>query len=273
MPRKSEQDYLHGFSQKEQERLIHQSLFLEPYVFQGIDLEFKERVLEVGSGVGAQTKILCRRFPNLQIDCIDLSKEQIKTARIYLKDEIQKDRVHIYQGDAQKLSLRKKSYEAAFLCWFLEHVPDPLKVLVSVRKHLESGAKIYCSEVFNQTLFLEPYSPAFLKYWFEFNDYQWTIKGHPFVGVQLGHYLNKAGYKDIHCEPRHFHFDSRLPERRAAFMDFFFKIMLSAEESLLQAKRVDKYLIDEMKREMAAAIKAPDAVFYYSFMRATAIAP
>jgi trans-aconitate methyltransferase len=61
----AKQRYLHGFSPEEQRRLVHQSLFLEPYVFDGIDLEFKTSLLEVGCGVGAQTKILCRRFPEL----------------------------------------------------------------------------------------------------------------------------------------------------------------------------------------------------------------
>lgn len=264
--------YLHGFTKKEQQRLVDQAEFLEPYVFQGIDLEFKKKLLEVGCGVGAQTKILLRRFPKIEITGVDLSKDQLTTAKEYLKSEIKEQRVHLYQQNAEHLKLKEK-FDAAFVCWFLEHVPNPLTVLKNVKRQLKPGAKIYCSEVFNQTLFMEPYSPAYLKYWFEFNDLQYAIKGHPFVGAQLGNLLKAAGFVDINVQARPFHFDSREPKCRAEFVEYFFQILLSAEKTLLKEGRVDKKLIQQMKKEVEAVKKAKDSVFFYSFMRATAKAP
>lgn len=268
------QKYLHGFTKKEQLRLIHQAQFLEPYVYAGVDLEFRENLMEIGCGVGAQTKILTRRFPNLKIDSLDFSKEQLQVAKSYLKKEINTGQVHLSQGDAQTRKLRKAGkYDSAFLCWFLEHVPDPLKALKNTRKQMKKGAKIYCSEVFNQTLFMEPYSPAYLKYWFEFNDLQWTIHGHPFIGAKLGHLLKEAGFVDIQTEFRPFHFDSREPQRRAEFTEYFFQILLSAEKALLADGRITPKLVRDMKSEVELVKKAKDAVFFYSFVRATARVP
>jgi ubiquinone/menaquinone biosynthesis C-methylase UbiE len=265
------QKYIHGFEKKEQERLLHQADFLEPYVYQGVDLEFNKNLLEVGCGVGAQTKILCRRFPKLNIDGIDLSKAQLKMAAKILAPEIKSGRVSLDQQDAQKMKLKKTNYDAAFVCWFLEHVPDPLLVLKNVYKNLKPGGKVYCSEVFNHSLFMEPYSPAYLKYWFEFNDFQWEIKGHPFIGAQLGNLLKDAGFKNINVEVRPFHFDSREPEKREAFIDYFFNILLSAEEILVEKKRVSPELIKQMKKEVEIAKKTKNSVFFYSYIRATAI--
>jgi ubiquinone/menaquinone biosynthesis C-methylase UbiE len=262
--------YIHGFDKKEQKRLIDQAHFLEPYIYQGVDLDFTKNVLEVGCGVGAQTKILCRRFPNLTIEGIDLSEQQLSTANQYLKNEIKNKRVHLQRQDAQNLKLSRKNYESAFLCWFLEHVPEPQKVLKNVYQHLAPGAKIYCTEVFNQTLFMEPYSPAYLKYWFEFNDYQWNLKNHPFIGAQLGNLLKGAGFKDIQIETRTFHFDSREPQRRAEFVEYFFDILLSAEDVLLQEKRITPDLVQQMKKEVEVVKKSKNAVFFDAYIRATA---
>lgn len=264
--------YLHGFDRKEQERLLHQARFLEPYVYQGVDLENTKHLLEVGCGVGAQTKILCRRFPDLKIDGVDLSADQLQTAQQILKPEIKTKRVRLKKQNAQELNLKQK-YDAAFLCWFLEHVPKPLQVLKRVKKHLKPGSKIYCSEVFNQTLFMEPYSSAYLKYWFEFNDLQSEINGHPFIGASLGHLLKEAGFVDIHVEVRPFHFDSREPKRRAEFTEYFFNILLSAEETLLREKRVTPTEIKQMKKEVETVKKSKNAVFFYAFVRATARVP
>src|SRR5437016_4594786 len=128
--------YLHGYTKKEQQRLIDQAEFLEPYIYAGIDLEFKKNLLEVGCGVGAQTKILLRRFPKIQITGVDLSQAQLQTAKDYLKSEIKNKRVKLFQQNAEQLNLPEK-FDAAFICWFLEHVPDPLKVLQRVKKHLK----------------------------------------------------------------------------------------------------------------------------------------
>lgn len=263
-------EYLHGFDKKEQSRLIHQADFLEPYVYSGIDLEFCKNLLEVGCGVGAQTKILCRRFPKLKIDSVDFSKDQLLAAKYNLQSELKSKKVRLFQQDAQKLKMKNKDYDAAFLCWFLEHVPSPLQALKRVHQHLKKDGTVYISEVFNQTLFVEPYSPAYMKYWFEFNDYQWSIKGHPFVGASLGHLLDEAGFRDIRVEPRSFHFDSREPEKRAAFTQYFTDILLSAEKTLVESGRVSKYLVQEMKHEMKVIQKAKNAVFFYAFMRAVA---
>lgn len=262
--------YIHGFDSIEQQRLLHQAEFLEPYVYAGVDLEFTKRLLEVGCGVGAQSKILLRRFPGLKIDGVDLSADQLLAAKSQLQPEIKAGRIRFFEQDAQKLKMAFHNYDAAFLCWFLEHVPDPLKVLKKVRKHMAPGAKIYCSEVFNQTLFVEPYSPAFIKYWFEFNDFQWSINGHPFVGAKLGSLLKAAGFKDIITEIRPFHFDSRENKKRAAFTEYFFNILLSAEKTLVAQKRVTPQLIAKMKQEIELVKKAKDGVFFYGWIRATA---
>ena len=73
--------YLHGLSAVEQARPVKQARIAESTVFRNIDYTDAQRLLEVGSGVGAQTEILLRRFPDLHATCVDLNQSQIDAAR------------------------------------------------------------------------------------------------------------------------------------------------------------------------------------------------
>ena len=80
--------YLHGYSTDEQDRLYKQARFLEPKVFEKIDFSACKRILEVGCGVGAQTEILLRHFPELHVTGIEINDAQIAEARRYLATEL-----------------------------------------------------------------------------------------------------------------------------------------------------------------------------------------
>ncbi len=59
MSNKTDFPYLHGFSQKEQDRLRTQAAFAEHTVYQDINLSSVKNLLEVGCGVGAQMDGYC----------------------------------------------------------------------------------------------------------------------------------------------------------------------------------------------------------------------
>lgn len=262
--------YLHGYSSKEQQRLYEQANFLERWVYQDIDLRAVRTLIEVGCGVGAQTSILLRRFPQLEISGVDLNEKQIAQAKSYLKKPIREGRVNVRVADATKLPFADSAFDGAFFCWLLEHVPDPVAILRETLRTLKSGAVVYCTEVQNASFFVEPYSPAVLKYWFELNEQQWTMKGDPFVGAKLGNLLKEAGYQNIETRVINFHFDSRAPKQRAEFIKYWTELMLSAAPALMRSKRVTKELVDEMARELKVVAEAKDSVFFYNAIQARA---
>ncbi len=63
--------YIHGFSASEQARLLAQADALASVVFGGLDLADARTLLEVGCGVGAQTRQLLMRWPHMHIHAID----------------------------------------------------------------------------------------------------------------------------------------------------------------------------------------------------------
>lgn len=262
--------YIHGFDKKEQDRLFKQARVHEEIIFSQVDFSGCEKIIEVGSGVGAQTQILLERNPLATIQCVDASEKQVARAKEALKTNPNASRVSVIQGDAQNLPFAESTFNGAFICWLLEHVPDPVGILSEVRRTLKSGGVIYCNEVFNASFYVHPYSPATLKYWFEFNDYQWSLKGDPFVGGKLANYLIKANYQNISTKVLTHQYDNRTPKMRAAFIDYWTDLLLSGAPDLIKVGRMTKAEVSAMSAELQTLKSHPDSVIFYSWILARA---
>lgn len=263
--------YLHGFSPVEQDRLRRQARFAEHTIYQNVNFSATKKVLEVGCGVGAQSEILLRRFPDLQLTGIDLSDKQLAAARASLgRLEFAKGRYQLQQMSAEDLKFESESFDGAFLCFVLEHVPDPRRVLSEVRRVLTPGGIVYITEVLNSSFFLDPYSPNVWKYWMAFNDYQYDQKGDPFMGAKLGNLLMQNGYRNIETEVKTWFLDNRHPQKRKEMIEFWSELLMSASDQLLAAQYVDQATVDGMKAEMKVVANDPNAVFFFSFIQAKA---
>lgn len=263
--------YLHGFSPTEQARLMKQARLAESTIFHNVDYGDARRLLEVGSGVGAQTEILLRRFPDLHVSCVDLNAAQLDAARDNLgRMPWLQGRYSLQRADATDLPFEPRSFDAAFLCWVLEHVPSPARVLNEVRRVLSPGSPVYITEVMNSSFLLDPYSPNVWRYWMAFNDFQYESGGDPFVGAKLGNLLLAGGFRDVSTEIKTFYFDNREPARRKTMIAFWEELLLSAADQLLAAGCVTQDVVDGMRREMHQVQNDPNAVFFYSFVQARA---
>lgn len=263
--------YLHGFDETEQARLVHQARFLEHRIHDRLPFQRVRNLLEVGSGVGAQTEIILRHWPDLVLTCVERSGDNIASAEKRLGQIPWADgRWKLVNEDAQKLSFSGDQFDAAFLCWILEHVGNPAQVLSEVRRVLRVGSPVVITEVQNSSFFLDPYSPHTLTYWMAFNDYQLEIGGDPFVGAKLGNLLLAAGYSDIRTDTNTILLDNRAPSERAEFIAFWSDLLLSGAPGLLEAGAVSKETVEGMRGELASIAHNPNAVFWYTFVQARA---
>jgi SAM-dependent methyltransferase len=269
--RKQRPGYVHGFTREERDRLYHQARFLEHRVHEGLPFRRSHRLLEVGCGVGAQTEILLRRNPDLHITALDQSPSNLAAAKERLvRQPWAKGRFETVLGDATKLAYDAERFDAAFLCWILEHVRDPMLVLSETRRVLRAGAPIVVTEVQNASFFLDPYSPNVMAYWLAFNEYQRELGGDPFVGAKLGNLLQAVGFRDIDIRVRPIHLDNREPGERAEFIAYWTELLLSGAPGLVNAGKVKAALVEGMKAELAEIAHNPNSVFFYTFVQARA---
>ncbi|MEM9381158.1 MAG: methyltransferase domain-containing protein [Planctomycetota bacterium] len=266
-----EAGYLHGFGQAEESRLRRQARIVEHRIHGSLPFRRCRRLLEVGSGVGAQTEILLRTFPDLHVTSVEASECNLEAARRHLDGQPWlQGRYEATRGDAHGLDFPAESFDGAYLCWILEHVHDPARVLSEVRRCLRPGAPIVANEVQNATFFLSPYSPHTLQYWSAFNDHQLELGGDPFIGAKLGNLLQRVGFADIVTEVRTVHLDNRQPAERAEFIEFWTDLLLSGCRALLEAGKVSDGTVAGMQAELQEVGRDPDAVFFYSFVQARA---
>jgi SAM-dependent methyltransferase len=260
-------DYLHGFDPKEQRRLTEQAGILAPLVYKGVDFSGCKKLLEVGSGVGAQTRILLERYPNLHITCVDASEVQLGQARLNLFEF--GDRVRFERQDGCTLSLDER-FDAAFVCWTLEHVSSPLELLQRLKAHLLPGAKLVVTEVFNSSFYTTAGYDALQHYFEKMNVFQRKIGGDPDVGIRLGSLLTAAGFKSVSTQFEGFFLDKRSLHDRKRVFSFWKELLESAAPALLAAGHCSQKEVDGMGFDLKSMSEDENAIFFYQFVQAKA---
>ena len=207
-------DYIHGYSNEEQFRLIQQAEYWrEKLICRDINYLSGESLLEIGCGVGAVLGILGRAFPGLQLAGIDLQDKQIKFAHQHLKN-LGLHNVDLQVGDASKLPWQDNQFDRVYAIWFIEHLSNPQQILQEAKRVLKRGGTITLTETDYRTILVSP----------ESNDYRYLqdslcelmlqSQGNPYVGQSLGTLLSMAGFKQIKNNPLAFHYSSSLDNRQ-----------------------------------------------------------
>jgi ubiquinone/menaquinone biosynthesis C-methylase UbiE len=262
--------YIHGYHEVEQNRLRDQAAVIEKPIFEGIDFTKVKHVLEIGSGVGAQTEIILKRFPHVRVTCVEYEQKQLDKAKENLKNlKLREAQVTFIHQDATQLQLNT-THDAAFICWVLEHVSDPKAILDGMKTCLEAGAKVVITEVFNKSFYTFPEKKAVMDYWRIYNDYQVSIGGDPYVGAKLGNLLQSSGYKEIETRPGGFHLDQRNSKEKDIVFVYWKNLMCSAADSLLNEGLVTAGEIAQMQKEMDELKADPNSIFFYQFIQAFA---
>ena len=222
--------YIHGFSERERERLFEQARVLAPGVFKDWDLDGVGSLLELGCGVGAELEIIRERWPRVRLTGIDRSAAHLAAGRRRLPRDID-----LVEGDATALPFADGSFDRAITIWMLEHVPDPQAVLREALRVLKPGGTLICTEVDNATFRFEPRVEAIAAWWDRFNAFQRAAGGDPFVGPKLAHFAKCAHARAVESVVTH-QIDTReQPARRRIWLDYVEDLLLSGAENLIAA--------------------------------------
>ena len=214
-------DYIHGYSDEEQLRLIQQAEYWrEELILREINYLPGESLLEIGCGVGAVLGILGRAFPGLQLAGIDLQDKQINFANQYLNN-LGLNNVDLQVGDASKLPWQDNHFDRIYAIWFIEHLSNPQQVLREAKRVLKPGGTITLTETDYRTILVSPESHDYRYLQNYLCELMLQSQGNPYIGQSLGTLLNTAGFKQVKNKPIAFHYSSSLNNQQLKkFIDY-----------------------------------------------------
>lgn len=254
--------YVHGYAAPEARRLGDQADTLADLLHAGTAYPAGSRVLEVGCGVGAQTVHLVARSPDARLTAVDVSADSLDQARQRIPG-VDFRRADLFDLDGE--------WDHLFVCFVLEHLPEPGKALAHLKTLLRPGGTITVIEGDHGSAFFHPRSEHAQAAIDCLVRLQADAGGDGLIGRRLYPLLVEAGFAGAEVAPRTVYADASRPDLVAGFTRDTFTAMVEGVGETAVAEE----LIDEAgwARGIADLYRTTReyGTFHYTFFKATAL--
>ncbi|MEL6539067.1 MAG: methyltransferase domain-containing protein, partial [Bacteroidota bacterium] len=224
------------------------------------------RVLEVGCGVGAQTRIVALQNPEVDFVSIDVSEKSLAQAKATV-EELGLTNVTFQTADVLDLPYQDGAFDHIFVCFVLEHLADPLAALQEIWRVLAPHGSITVIEGDHGSTYFYPDSRAAHKAVAAQVKLQQQNGGNANVGRQLYPLLSKAGFEAVEVMPRPVYVDASKPELVEGFIKQTFTAMIQGITEEAVAKQVLSPA--ELEEGIQALLRtAEGGTFNYTFFKA-----
>ena len=264
--------YVHGYGEREATRLEDQARTLEDLLHAGTTYPEGSRVLEAGCGTGAQTVALQRRSPGARITAVDVSTASLERAKARVA-AAGLTGLEFRQADLLALPFPAASFDHAFLCFVLEHLPDPAGALIALRRVVRPGGTVTVIEGDHGSALFHPDSAAARAAIACQVELHRRAAGDATIGRRLYPLLAAAGFAEVRVSPRLVYADASRPEMVEGFIRRTFTAMVEGvRDAALAAGLATAEGFDAGIRDLRRTAEA-DGVFCYTFFKTVAVAP
>jgi SAM-dependent methyltransferase len=263
--------YVHGYGERERERLLDQAGTLVSLLHHDTRYPAGAAVLEAGCGVGAQTVPLAHGSPAARIVSVDISAASVAQAsRQAARAGVAN--VEFGQADLFALPFGPASFDHVFVCFVLEHLAEPARALTCLRRVLRPGGTITVIEGDHGSAYFHPDSPAARQAIGCQITLQRRAGGNALVGREVHPLLTEAGFGQIRVDPRMVYVDGGRPDLRSGFIEQTFTAMIEGvREPAVRAGLISAAAFDAGVQDLRRTAQ-PGGVFCYTFFKGTAVA-
>lgn len=263
-------DYVHGYSDRERSRLRDQANTLAGMLHYDTVYPAGSLVLEAGCGVGAQTIILAENSPGAKITSVDISPDSVEKAKA-LAARSGLTNVNFQAADIFRPPFGDETFDHVFVCFVLEHLSEPVKALAALKRVLKPGGTITVIEGDHGSCYFYPESAAARKAIQCLIDLQKDAGGNSLIGRELYPVLAAAGFQEVRVSPRMVYVDDSRPKLVEGFTKNTFTAMVEGVRGqALAARLIDAATFDKGITDLYRTT-APDGTFSYTFFKGTAI--
>jgi len=263
----SDSSYVHGYSVTESQRLSDQAETLGDLLHYDSVFRPDGMVLEAGCGTGAQTVIVAPQNPQCDFTSVDVAADSlVKAGNNIRRSGI--PNVKFQLADVFALPFADESFDHVFVCFLLEHLPEPMRALASLKRVLKRGGTITVIEGDHGSAYYHPRSAAAQAAIQCLIDVQASMGGNALIGRELHPLLTTAGFDGISVSPRMVYADASRPEMVDGFTRKTFIAMVEG----VKEPAIGCGLITETdwRRGIAALYRTADSdgTFCYTFFKA-----
>lgn len=209
--------YVHGYGEREAQRLMDQAESVRDLIHHDTEFPTDSRILEVACGVGAQTVAMAQQLSACRLVSFDkipqsvgLAAERIRAAGL--------QRVHLLAADLFEAPFKPESFDVLFINYLLEHLPDPLAALTSLKALLRPGGDLLVVEGDHGSCYFHPDTPEAIRAWKCLIEIQAGFGCDSEIGRRLHPLLQSAGFEDVRVSPRMVYADESHPHVQHQFV-------------------------------------------------------
>lgn len=263
-------DYVHGYSDREGGRLLDQASALTDLLHHDTAYPPGSLVLEAGCGVGAQTVTLAARSPEARFVSIDMSEGSLAEAERRVRG-LGLSNVTFQRADIFDLPFEAKRFDHVFVCFVLEHLPDPGTALGKLQRVVVPGGSMTVIEGDHGSAYFHPDSLHAREAIQCLVELQRRAGGDALIGRRLYPLLVEAGLLEVRVSPRMVYVDGSRPGLADGFTRKTFTAMVEG----VGERAVGQGLIDRASWERGIRdlyrTAEPDGTFCYTFFKAVGV--
>ncbi len=163
------------------------------------------------------------------------------------------------------------SFDHVFVCFVLEHLADPPKALIEMKRVLKSGGTITVIEGDHGSCFWNPETDESRKAWQAMIRVQQNLGHDPLIGRRLYPLLAQAGFEVKGVVPLWAYADARNPELLDGGINRILAPMMeTAREEAIEQGLIDRATWEQGISDMHRASLPPDGSVFYTWFRGTA---
>ncbi len=257
-------NYIHGTSENEQERLKKLNNMTNESFINFLNINESNKICDFGCGLGNLLIDINNKYPNAELTGIEILDEQYNEALHACKE---KENITIKKESVLKNTLPDNFFDITYCRYLLEHVNSPVEVVKEMLRVTKPGGKIYCQENDMYNVIFYPEIKGFNKLLKMFCNLQIKKGGDPYIGRKLFDIFKKASCINLELSyAPELYTESNISEFKL-WLENTYHIQNTIKEQIIKDENAELDFINGVLKNILNRAEHPEGVCLFHWNR------